>query len=117
MSGLDCCLGSEWRGGGTEICSNTVYSLTYSPPTYSSPIRVCRFMPNFETALRELARVLKPGGLFAATVWGVAERCRFFKITEELALGEIYCLVGRLVACLGCSGATGGWVAGGGWLL
>lgn len=46
-----------------------------------------RFMPNAGGALAEMARVLKPGGHFAATVWGVEERVPFFHLTRQLVLG------------------------------
>lgn len=47
-----------------------------------------RFMPSFEVALKELTRVLKPGGLFAAAVWQSEDKAPFFLVTKELAAGE-----------------------------
>ncbi|KAI7836751.1 hypothetical protein COHA_009389 [Chlorella ohadii] len=43
------------------------------------------FMPSFEVAIREFARVLKPGGLFAATVWQSEDKAPFFQVTMGLA--------------------------------
>lgn len=43
------------------------------------------FMPSFEVALKELTRVLKPGGLFAAAVWQSEDKAPFFLVTKELA--------------------------------
>lgn len=45
-------------------------------------------MPSFEVALKELTRVLKPGGLFAAAVWQSEDKAPFFLVTKELAAGE-----------------------------
>lgn len=44
-------------------------------------------MPNFELAIQEFARVLKPGGLLAATVWQSDDNVPFFKVTKDLAAG------------------------------
>lgn len=44
-------------------------------------------MPNFELAIQEFARVLKPGGLLAATVWQSDNNVPFFKVTKDLAAG------------------------------
>lgn len=43
------------------------------------------FMPRYRTALAEFARVLKPGGIFAATVWQAEERVPFFHLAREVA--------------------------------
>ncbi|PRW57037.1 methyltransferase type 11 [Chlorella sorokiniana] len=42
------------------------------------------FMPSFELAVKEFARVLKPGGLFAAAVWQSEDRAPFFLVTKKL---------------------------------
>lgn len=44
-------------------------------------------MPSFDVALKEFARVLKPGGLFAATVWQSEDKVPFFLTTRLLAAG------------------------------
>lgn len=36
--------------------------------------------------MREFCRVLKPGGLFAATVWQPEERMPFFLTVKQLAM-------------------------------
>lgn len=46
-------------------------------------------MPDAGAALAEMARVLKPGGHFAAAVWDVVERTPFFQITRQLAMGAL----------------------------
>jgi len=56
------------------------------PPAYSPPS--LRFMPSFEVAIREFARVLKPGGLFAGTVWQSEDKAPFFQVTMGLAACE-----------------------------
>lgn len=43
-------------------------------------------MPSHTAALREFCRVLKPGGLFAATVWQPEERMPFFLTVKQLAM-------------------------------
>ncbi len=45
-----------------------------------------RFLPNLGAALREFARVLRPGGWFAATVWMAEERMPFFLTVKILAM-------------------------------
>jgi ubiquinone/menaquinone biosynthesis C-methylase UbiE len=43
------------------------------------------FMPSYRKALAECARVLKPGGIFAATVWHTEEHVPFFLVAREVA--------------------------------
>ena len=43
------------------------------------------FMPSFRKALAEAARVLKPGGIYAATVWQAEEQVPFFRLAKEVA--------------------------------
>lgn len=43
------------------------------------------FMPSYRKALAECARVLKPGGTFAATVWQAEQQVPFFLLAREVA--------------------------------
>ncbi|KAL4452437.1 hypothetical protein ABPG75_008099 [Micractinium tetrahymenae] len=43
------------------------------------------FMPSDNAALREFARVLKPGGVFVATLWQAQEQVPFFELTLKFA--------------------------------
>lgn len=43
------------------------------------------FMPSYRKALAECARVLKPGGTFAATVWQAEQQVPFFLLARKVA--------------------------------
>lgn len=42
------------------------------------------FMPDFPKALQEAYRVLQPGGLYVATLWGEPEHCQMIQVVPTL---------------------------------
>jgi ubiquinone/menaquinone biosynthesis C-methylase UbiE len=63
-----------------------VTSLPFDAASYDAVLsRFClMFLPDIPQAMREIARVLKPGGYFAAAVWSAVEKNPFISIPMEV---------------------------------